>query len=135
MAIVVDTDVISFFQKRDTRYKLYSQHLLDKEKFISFMTLAELRRWTLERNWGENRKSIFEETLSESYGVIFADDKLCEIWAEIKSDARKKGRPIDTADAWVASVALLFDIPLVTHNRKHFENVENLKIISESDKS
>lgn len=132
MAIVVDTDVISFFQKRDTRYKLCSQHLLDKEKIISFMTLAELRRWTLERNWGENRRSIFEETLSESYGVIFADDKLCEIWAEIKSDARKKGRPIATADAWVASVALLFDIPLVTHNRRHFGNIANLKIISES---
>lgn len=132
MAIVVDTDVISFFQKRDTRYKLYSPHLLDKEKFISFMTLAELRRWTLERNWGENRKAVFEEIILESYGIIFADDKLCDIWAEIKSNARKKGRPIRTADAWIASVALLFNIPLVTHNRRDFINVANLKIISES---
>lgn len=135
MAIVVDTDVISFFQKRDTRYELYSSHLFNTEKLISFMTLAELRRWTLERNWGERRKSIFEEFLTENYGVIFADDRLCEIWAEIKSDSRKSGRPIGTADAWVASVALLFDVRLVTHNRKHFENVPNLKIISEPEKT
>lgn len=135
MAIVVDTDVISFFQKRDTRYELYSSHLFNTEKLISFMTLAELRRWTLERNWGERRKSVFEEFLTENYGVIFADDRLCEIWAEIKSDARKSGKPIGTADAWVASVALLFDVRLVTHNRKHFENVPNLKIISEPEKT
>lgn len=45
---------------------------------------------------------------------------------------KKKGRPIETADAWVAAAALMFDVPLITHNRKHFENVENLKIISES---
>lgn len=131
MAVVIDTDVISFFQKHDTRYELYLSHLVNTEKFILFMTLAELRRWTLERNWGERRKAIFEEFLTENYGIIFADDLLCEIWAEIKSNARKKGRPIDTADAWVASVALYFDIPLVTHNRRHFENVENLTVISE----
>ncbi len=47
------------------------------------------------------------------------------------SDAHKKGNPIDTADAWIASVALLFDIPLVTHNRRDFQNVANLTIISE----
>ena len=66
------------------------------------------------------------------FSVVYADEKLCEIWAEIKSDAYRKGRPIETADAWVAAVALMFDVPLVTHNRKHFENVESLKIISES---
>ncbi|MDQ3062841.1 MAG: type II toxin-antitoxin system VapC family toxin [Acidobacteriota bacterium] len=131
MAIVVDTDVVSYLEKNDTRIKIYEKHLFNETKFISFMTLAELRRWMLERNWSEKRRAKFENFISDNYGVIFADDRLCEIWAEIKSDAKKKGRPIDTADAWVAAVALMFDIPLVTHNRKHFENVQGLKIISE----
>ncbi len=48
------------------------------------------------------------------------------------SDSRKKGKPIGMADAWIAAVAVMFDIPLVTHNRKHFEDVEVLKIISET---
>ena len=39
---------------------------------------------------------------------------------------------VDTTDAWIASVARMFDIPLVTHNRKHFEAIENLQVISES---
>ncbi len=81
---------------------------------------------------GEKRRGELENFIAENYGVIYADGELCETWANIKSNARKTGNPIKTADAWVASVALLYDIPLVTHNRRHFENVENLKIISES---
>jgi tRNA(fMet)-specific endonuclease VapC len=131
MAVIVDTDVTSYLLKEDSRAELYRPHLFGLPKMISFMTLAELRRWELGNNWGEKRKRKAREFLS-AFTVIFADEKLCEIWAEIKSEAHRKGRPIETADAWIAAVALLFDVPLVTHNRKHFENIRDLQIISES---
>lgn len=131
MSLLIDTDVVSFTYKKDSRAELYEPYLKKDFLIISFMTLAELNFWTLSNNWGEKRKANFAEFLKD-YLVIYPDDKLCEIWAEIMSDARKKGRPIDTADAWIASAALLFDIPVVTHNRKHFERVENLQIISEA---
>jgi len=95
------------------------------------MTLAELRRWEIQNNWSAKRIEKTNNFLDD-FAITYADEKLCEIWAEIKSDAHKKGRPIETADAWVASVALMFDVPLVTHNRRHFENIEHLKIISEA---
>ncbi|HEX8734651.1 MAG TPA: PIN domain-containing protein [Pyrinomonadaceae bacterium] len=95
------------------------------------MSLAELRRWELQSNWGEKRKEKAREFLAD-FTVIYANEKLCEIWAKIKSAAHKNGNPIDTADAWVTATALLFDVPLVTHNRRHFENVNGLQIISES---
>ncbi len=132
MPAIVDTDVFSYLYKRDSRAVLYYRYLADETKFISFMTLAELRTWTLQNDWGERKKRQLENFIAENYGVIYADDNLCKTWAKIRSDARKNGNPIKTADAWVASVAVLFDIPLVTHNRRHFENVENLKIISEA---
>lgn len=131
MAVIVDTDVTSYILKEDSRAELYRPHLLGLPKMISFMTLAELRGWEFQYNWGERRKKKAREFLAD-FAIIYSDEKLCEIWAEIMSDARKKGRPIDKADAWIASVALMFDIPLVTHNRKHFENVTGLQIISEA---
>ncbi|MDQ3179700.1 MAG: PIN domain-containing protein [Acidobacteriota bacterium] len=131
MAVIVDTDVTSYLLKEDSRAELYRPHLFGLPKMISFMTLAELRRWGTQNNWGAKRIKKAREFLDD-YGIIYADEKLCEIWANIKSDAHKKGRPIETADAWVASVALMFDIPLVTHNRRHFENVKDLEIISEA---
>ena len=131
MAVIVDTDVTSYFLKEDSRAELYRPHLFGLPKIISFMTLAELRRWEIQNNWGAKRIQKANSFLDE-FGVIYADKNPCEIWANIKSDAHKNGNPIETADAWVASVALMFDIPLVTNNRRHFENVKNLTIISES---
>jgi len=131
MAIVADTDIVSYIFKKDTRAELYEPHLLQVSKFISFMSLAELRRWQFQNNWGKPKNEKFENLLSD-FGVIYADEKLCNLWAKIKSEAYKKGRPVETADAWIAAVALMFDIPLVTHNRRHFENISGLQLISES---
>lgn len=131
MNVLVDTNVVSFTYKKDSRAALYEPHLQGNFLIISFMTLAELKLWTLKNDWGEKRKKNFAEFLKD-YLIIYPDEKLCEIWAKIKTDAHKNGNPVDTADAWVASVALLFDIPLITHNRRHFANIEDLKVISEN---
>lgn len=131
MAVVVDTDVVPFIFKENKQAEFYNPHLLQVPKFISFITLAELRRWKMQNNWGNKKSAKFEEFLSD-FGIIHSDQELCRIWAEIRFETHRYGKPIETADAWVASVALLFDVPLVTHNRRHFENVKNLKIISES---
>lgn len=44
-AVVVDTDVISFLLKDDTRVQAYRPHLQDKTLVLSFMTVAELYQW------------------------------------------------------------------------------------------
>jgi tRNA(fMet)-specific endonuclease VapC len=131
VAVIVDTDIVSFILKKDSRAALYRPHLEGLPKIISFMTLAELRHWELQNNWGARRIRETREFLDD-FTVINSDEELCQIWAEIMRDARKFGNPIGTAEARVAAVALLFDIPLVTNNRRHFANVKNLQIISES---
>jgi predicted nucleic acid-binding protein len=131
MNLLVDTNVLSFTYKKDSRSALYENHLKGNFLIISFMTLAELKLWTLKNNWGEKRKSNFAEFLKD-YFVIYPDEKLCEIWALVKSGAYKKGNPIDTADVWIAATALMFGVPLVTHNRRHFENINGLQIVSEN---
>jgi hypothetical protein len=42
MAVVVDTDVVSFLYKHDTRADAYRPHLDGQMPIISFQTLAEL---------------------------------------------------------------------------------------------
>ena len=43
-----------------------------------------------------------------------------------------QGHPVGEADAWVADVAIRHNMPLVTHNRKHFDGIPGLTVISES---
>ena len=128
---VVDTNVVSYLYKRDTRAEDYHAHLDGKLMTISFMTIAELDRWTLERKWGEKRKADLEKFLHR-FTVIEVSRARCLKWAEASHSARRNGRPIETADAWIAATALLYDVPLVTHNRNDYLGVDGLQVISEA---
>ena len=131
MPVVVDTDVVSYLYKNDTRASLYEPHLNDPPFIVSFMSLAELRRWTLERNWGERRRQELEEYLTR-YLILQSDDQMCDRWAQAMNSARRRGQPLGPADAWVAATALVLDIPLVTHNGAHYVGIEGLRVISEA---
>jgi len=129
--VVVDTDVLSFLYKRDSRAGLYEPHLNDPPFIISFMSLAELRRWALERHWSEDRRQELEDYLTR-YLVLHSEDLMCDRWAQAMYGTRMRGRPVGPADAWIAATALLLDIPLVTHNSAHYEGIPGLRLISES---
>jgi predicted nucleic acid-binding protein len=45
--------------------------------------------------------------------------------------ARRRGRVIQAADAWIAATALLLRVPLVTHNASNFAGISGLTVISE----
>jgi predicted nucleic acid-binding protein len=129
--LVVDTDVISFLFKGDTRARLYRPHLRQTLPLVSFMTVAELAQWALIRNWGTRRKEQLEAHLLR-YTLVPFDRALCQTWAEARYQAHCSGRKIETADAWVAATALLYNVPLVTHNRSHFDWLSGLTLISEA---
>jgi predicted nucleic acid-binding protein len=130
VAIVIDTDVVSYLYKHDTRAELYRPHLNDPPFIISFMSLAELRRWALERNWSERRRRELEDYLAR-YLVIHSEDQICARWAEATKSARLNGLPIAASDAWIAATALFLDVPLVTHNGRHYSGVAGLQVIYE----
>ena len=129
--VVVDTDVLSFLYKRDTRAKLYEPHLNDPPFIVSFMSLGELRRWALERSWGERRRQELEDYLTR-YLILHSDDQMCDRWAAAMHSSRKRGQPVAPADAWIAATALLLNVPLITHNGAHYSGVEGLRVISKA---
>lgn len=130
MALVVDTDVASYLFKKDTRAALYAPHLAGHMLTISFQTLAELELWALTAGWGARRKQQLDQYLRR-YLVQDSSPALCRRWAEVQDDGRRRGRPVATADAWVAATSLFLDVPLVTNNESHFFSIPGLTVISE----
>ena len=128
-AAVVDTDVVSVTFKGSLTAHRYQRILEGRLLAISFMTLAELERWTLERNWGPARKADLAAHLKR-FVVIPVSRELCSRWADVTFRAKRKGRPIQTADAWVAATALHYRVPLVTHNAADFEAVDGLQVLT-----
>jgi predicted nucleic acid-binding protein len=68
-AAIVDTDVVSTLFKGDTRARAYRPHVTGRLLGISFMTLAELERWSLERDWGLKRRLELAQHLTR-YAVL-----------------------------------------------------------------
>jgi tRNA(fMet)-specific endonuclease VapC len=130
-SIVVDTNVLSYEVKRDTRAQLYEQHLAGQRMTISFVTLAELSSWAELYNWGKRLRTRLE-TILEDYLVLWPDTDTCQLWAEVTTICARQGRRIAPNDAWIAACALRYQIPLVSHNRRHFEAIPNLQLISEN---
>ncbi len=130
-AVVVDTDVVSFDFKRDSRANLYHPHLVGRILVISFMALAELDLWALERQWGTRRKAKMERHIRR-YVIQPVNRTLCLHWAEATNSARQNGRPIQTGDGWMAATALALKVPLVTHNPDDYKGVDGLTVISEA---
>lgn len=98
---------------------------------ISFQTQAELLHGSLAAGRGERRREHLELRL-QKYIVEHSSDVLSVRWAEAMDSARRNGRPIASADAWVAATALHLDVPLITHNKDHFIGVDGLTVISEA---
>lgn len=94
--------MVSFIFKRDSRAELYRPHLDGELLVVSFMTVAELDRWAMERDWGEPRRRRLEEHLG-NFVVYPYNRQMCRIWAEISDEARSVGRPVGVADAWIAA--------------------------------
>lgn len=95
---------------------------------MSFMTLAELHGWAVERNWGAAKLAELRKKL-QSFMTLHSDDETAERYGIVRN---VRGFPVNVGDAWVAATALRHGIPLVTHNRKHFEQIPGLTVVSEA---
>jgi tRNA(fMet)-specific endonuclease VapC len=128
--LITDTNIVSYIFKKDTRGDLYKPHLEGKVAVIATQTLAELELLPLQNNWSRSRHGELRENL-KNYTFIEANKEICLKWAEVRFEAKRTGKPVSVADAWVAATALAYSIPFVTHNYKDFENISDLQIISE----
>ena len=75
------------------------------------------------------RKIELERHLTR-YVVLPVSRELCGNWAEVSFAAKRKGRPVQTADAWIAASALYYQVPLITNNRSDYSEVDGLILLS-----
>lgn len=98
--VLLDTDAASFLFKGHPTAEKLRPHVEGKRVALSFMSVAELYRWSLERGWGQPRIARLEETL-QRYVIVPYDSELARAWARIMA---RKGHPTSVADAWPCTV-------------------------------
>ena len=68
----------------------------------------------------------------QHYSVAPFHLEMAEHFARLRAHRRSIGREIETADAWIAATALWLECPVVTHNRRDFQDIPGLEVISEA---
>jgi tRNA(fMet)-specific endonuclease VapC len=94
------------------------------EVFLPVPVLAELRFGALNsRHVMENNQRL--DRLVAACHILGTGSETARIYAELRLQLKRKGRPIPENDLWIAAVCVEHGIPLATMD-DHFANVEGL---------
>lgn len=94
-SVVVDTDVVSYVFKNHPFGSRYDPELAGRIALISFMAVAEIERWVLQRRWGSQRIQLLR-TFLQRLRVVPSSPDLCRKWAEVMVEAQAAGRRIQS---------------------------------------
>jgi tRNA(fMet)-specific endonuclease VapC len=131
-SVVVDTDVVSFLFKNHPTAALYDPEITGKIPIVSFMTMPSSIAGLFNRNGDRDGAKWLSRYLAQ-FAVLPYSRMLCSKWAEVTVSAQRNGRRSDCADAWIAASALLYGVPLVTHNPGDYRGVPGLTVISHGE--
>jgi predicted nucleic acid-binding protein len=127
--LLVDTNVVSIlFNSRHSLRGTCVGVVAGHQLLISFMTRSELLLWPAANNWGEARRAALEQHMG-LYLTVYPDERTCAIWAEVVQQCRRAGKPIQTADAWIASAARQWGVPLVTTDFRDYAAIDKLSVV------
>jgi predicted nucleic acid-binding protein len=132
-AVLLGTDVFSYLLKDEARADPYRPHVRGRTVAVSFVTVGELLAGAEKKGWGPAKREQLETKLRAVVIVPF-DLEICRVCGRLsclKTDAGGD-RIIAANDRWIAACAIRHDLPLISNNRRHFEGIPGLTLISEA---
>jgi predicted nucleic acid-binding protein len=116
--IVADTDVASTILRGRLADPLRSR-LSGHSLRITFVTLGELTKWTVLRDWGPRRLASLESWRHQVVLLPF-DEAVAVRWGQVQANAQLRGRPRPVNDSAIAACCLACGLPLATFSTKDF---------------
>lgn len=68
------------------------------------------------------------DVLLSGFTLLPFEARAARLFGRLRADLEKAGRRLDDLDLQIASVALAWEAPLLTHNRDHFDRVPGLQV-------
>ena len=131
MNYLLDTNHWSYLQRREAMVVNHIQSLPDEATlYMPVVAQAELLAG-VELAVSEPRKqelrTLYIQVITMAADILPITSEVAEQFAHIFANLRRKGRPIDTNDIWIAALARVHNLVVVT-NDEHFQYVEGLQV-------
>jgi tRNA(fMet)-specific endonuclease VapC len=126
---LVDTHILGYFARNSSAalQKRMLAGLQKQELAISAITRAETQFGVALLQADDKRRRTIDLLLNE-FPVLPWTTEAADRYGEIAAHLQHSGQPIGHMDTQIAAHALVLDLPLVTHNTRHFKRVPGLKL-------
>jgi tRNA(fMet)-specific endonuclease VapC len=127
MSFLLDTNILSAHLRRPSalahRFFQYSGRL-----FTASVVLGELFVWAYNRSDPTKVLNAIDELLSQEASVLDFDRDCANEFGRVRIQLRRTGIEVPSVDLMIGSVALVYDLTLVTHNTTDFQNIPGLRL-------
>ncbi|MBK6482443.1 MAG: type II toxin-antitoxin system VapC family toxin [Chitinophagaceae bacterium] len=123
--ILVDTSIlIDFYRKTDKSKSAWIALVRQGFEFaISAITKYEIYCGATPA------QLVFWENVLQNMIVLSFDAATAKTAVDINNGLKRKRKQIDIADLFIASTAIIYQLPFATLNKKHFDRIDELKMV------
>ena len=128
--VIADTNFLSDVLAGKSSARKNLTKLISDGYYIitTVITTSELFYGAKRRKWQESRVLKLSDFI-HSLQVLDFTLEHSEIFGSLRAELIDAGQDIGFADTAIAAIAISFDFPIITANVKHFERIQNLRII------
>jgi predicted nucleic acid-binding protein len=128
VSYLLDTNVVSEWTRPrpDPAVVAFLASTDEDALFLSVITLAELRRGVDRLPTGRRRVALNEwldnDLIQRFEGrILGVDHEVASAWGRLMAQAERRGRAPGVMDAWIAAIAEVGGLTVVTRNAADFE--------------
>jgi tRNA(fMet)-specific endonuclease VapC len=130
MGVILDTSVLIAAQRQELEIDSFTENREDEVFGLSVISVSELLHGVHRVNSRIRRlkRSAYVEKIIELFPIFVFEISMARIYAELWADLSSRGIRIGAHDLMIVSTALSLGFSLATHNMRHFERIEGLKL-------
>jgi tRNA(fMet)-specific endonuclease VapC len=130
MSYLIDTDWVIDHLRQVEVVTRRLEELTPEGLALSIVSLAELYEGVYYSRDPVRSEEVLKNFLSPELEILDNDQETCQIFGRERGRLRQQGRSIGDMDLFIAATCLRHNLSLLSNNRRHFEQVEGLEIIS-----
>ena len=127
MKFAIDTSAYSAAERDNPQVREWfapNHHLL-----VPIIVIAELHAGFANGRKQRQNEDLLDEFLSSPYtDILHITERTALLYADIFTELRKAGRPINTNDMWIAALCIEHNLPLLTLDAD-FKNIKALNLL------
>ncbi|WEK04683.1 MAG: type II toxin-antitoxin system VapC family toxin [Candidatus Devosia phytovorans] len=130
MTYLLDTNVLSEVRRPqpDAAVMAWLDQVDEDRVYLSVISIAEIARGVALLDAGRRRDELAEWLTHDlparfETRLLTVDERVALTWGRLMGEAKRAGRGLSVMDGWIAAVAIVHELVLVTRNIRDFEGL------------